>query len=72
MGVFTNCSVLVELKALPIKEKRSLKAAITENGGTICFVVNKQVRGHDCLAITEGSVVRARFVTSAHYVHSAL
>uniref|UniRef100_H3DDY7 Poly [ADP-ribose] polymerase n=1 Tax=Tetraodon nigroviridis TaxID=99883 RepID=H3DDY7_TETNG len=42
MGVFTNCSVLVELKTLPIKEKRSLKAAITENGGTICFVVNKQ------------------------------
>lgn len=48
MGVFTNCSVLVELKTLPTKEKRSLKAAITENGGTICFVVNKQVRGHHC------------------------
>lgn len=48
MGVFTNCSVLVELKTFPIKEKSSLKAAITENGGTICFVVNKQVRGHDC------------------------
>lgn len=46
MGVFKNCSVLLELKTLPIKEKRSLKSAITENGGNICFVVNKQVRGH--------------------------
>eukprot|EP00066_Takifugu_rubripes_P029339 XP_011618605.1 PREDICTED: poly [ADP-ribose] polymerase 4 [Takifugu rubripes] len=42
MGVFKNCSVLLELKTLPIKEKRSLKSAITDNGGNICFVVNKQ------------------------------
>ena len=54
MGVFTECSVLVELKTLPFKEKSIWKAAITQNGGTICFVVNKQVRGHDC-PCTSGS-----------------
>uniref|UniRef100_A0A4W6G120 Poly [ADP-ribose] polymerase n=1 Tax=Lates calcarifer TaxID=8187 RepID=A0A4W6G120_LATCA len=31
------------LKSLPFKEKKKLKSAITENGGSISFVVNKQV-----------------------------
>lgn len=44
MGVFTDCSVLLELKRLLVKEKKKLKTAVTENGGSICFVVNKQVR----------------------------
>ncbi|KAK1903239.1 Protein mono-ADP-ribosyltransferase PARP4, partial [Dissostichus eleginoides] len=43
MAVFENCSVLFELKALPYKEKKELKSAITENGGNISFVVNKKV-----------------------------
>lgn len=47
MGVFENYSVLLELKNLPIKEKKKLKSAVTENGGNICFVVNEQVRGCD-------------------------
>ncbi|XP_055361012.1 protein mono-ADP-ribosyltransferase PARP4 isoform X2 [Betta splendens] len=42
MVVFENCSVLLELKTLPFKEKKKLRAAITENGGSISFVVNKQ------------------------------
>ncbi|XP_040912950.1 protein mono-ADP-ribosyltransferase PARP4 isoform X2 [Toxotes jaculatrix] len=42
MAVFENCSVLLELKTLPFKEKKKLKSAITENGGSISFVVNKQ------------------------------
>ncbi|XP_074513896.1 LOW QUALITY PROTEIN: protein mono-ADP-ribosyltransferase PARP4 [Sebastes fasciatus] len=42
MAVFKNCSVLLELKTLPFKEKKKLKSAITENGGNISFVVNKQ------------------------------
>uniref|UniRef100_A0A8C4EJQ4 Poly [ADP-ribose] polymerase n=1 Tax=Dicentrarchus labrax TaxID=13489 RepID=A0A8C4EJQ4_DICLA len=42
MAVFENCSVLLELKNLLFKEKKKLKSAITENGGNICFVVNKQ------------------------------
>lgn len=44
MGVFENCSVLLELKNVLFKEKKKLKSAVTENGGNICFVVNKQVR----------------------------
>uniref|UniRef100_A0A3Q1JHS3 Poly [ADP-ribose] polymerase n=1 Tax=Anabas testudineus TaxID=64144 RepID=A0A3Q1JHS3_ANATE len=42
MAVFKDCFVLLELKTLPFKEKKNLKSAITENGGSITFVVNKQ------------------------------
>ncbi|XP_076603579.1 protein mono-ADP-ribosyltransferase PARP4 [Chaetodon auriga] len=42
MAVFDNCSVLLELKDLLFKEKKKLKSAVTKNGGSICFVVNKQ------------------------------
>ncbi|KAG7502647.1 poly [ADP-ribose] polymerase 4 isoform X1 [Solea senegalensis] len=42
MAVFENSSVLLDLKTLSFKEKKKLKSAITENGGTISFVVNKQ------------------------------
>uniref|UniRef100_A0AAQ5Z973 Poly [ADP-ribose] polymerase n=1 Tax=Amphiprion ocellaris TaxID=80972 RepID=A0AAQ5Z973_AMPOC len=44
MAVFENCSVLLELKNLPSKKKRQLKSAVTDNGGRLSFVVNKQVR----------------------------
>ncbi|KAM9343986.1 LOW QUALITY PROTEIN: protein mono-ADP-ribosyltransferase PARP4 [Pholidichthys leucotaenia] len=42
MGVFEACSVLLELKNLPFKEKKNLKSAVVENGGLLSFVVNKQ------------------------------
>nr|XP_046259946.1 protein mono-ADP-ribosyltransferase PARP4 [Scatophagus argus] len=42
MAVFEKCAVLLELKDLLFKEKKKLKSAVTENGGNICFVVNKQ------------------------------
>uniref|UniRef100_A0A7N8Y8T7 Poly [ADP-ribose] polymerase n=1 Tax=Mastacembelus armatus TaxID=205130 RepID=A0A7N8Y8T7_9TELE len=42
MAVFKNCSVLLELKYLPVKEKKRLKSMIIDNGGSISFVVNKQ------------------------------
>uniref|UniRef100_A0A3Q1GJ99 Poly [ADP-ribose] polymerase n=1 Tax=Acanthochromis polyacanthus TaxID=80966 RepID=A0A3Q1GJ99_9TELE len=42
MAVFENCSVLLELKSLPSKKKRQLKSAVTDNGGQLSFVVNKQ------------------------------
>ncbi|KAE8299772.1 Poly [ADP-ribose] polymerase 4 [Larimichthys crocea] len=42
MAVFEDCSVVLELKTLPYKQKKKLKSAVTENGGNICFVVNKQ------------------------------
>ncbi|KAM4731321.1 protein mono-ADP-ribosyltransferase PARP4 [Anableps anableps] len=42
MGVFDNCSVLLELKNLPFKEKKKLNSVVTKNGGSISFIVNKQ------------------------------
>uniref|UniRef100_A0A673WQM3 Poly [ADP-ribose] polymerase n=1 Tax=Salmo trutta TaxID=8032 RepID=A0A673WQM3_SALTR len=44
MALFDNCFVVLELKNLPYKEKKRLKLAITENGGSISYVINKQVR----------------------------
>ncbi|XP_030580308.1 protein mono-ADP-ribosyltransferase PARP4-like [Archocentrus centrarchus] len=41
-AVFDNCSVLFDLKGLPFKEKKKLKSAVTDNGGSLSFVVNKQ------------------------------
>ncbi|KAM7406936.1 hypothetical protein PAMA_002913 [Pampus argenteus] len=46
MTVFESCSVLLELKSLPIREKKKLKLAVTENGGNISFVVNKQINSN--------------------------
>ncbi|XP_073329534.1 protein mono-ADP-ribosyltransferase PARP4 [Pagrus major] len=42
MAVFESCSVLLELKNVPFKQKKKLKSAITDNGGSICFVVHQQ------------------------------
>ncbi|XP_061580075.1 protein mono-ADP-ribosyltransferase PARP4 isoform X2 [Cololabis saira] len=51
MAVFENCSVLLELKGLSFKEKKKLKAAVTESGGSISFVINKQ-----CSLVVTGDV----------------
>ncbi|XP_062390507.1 protein mono-ADP-ribosyltransferase PARP4-like isoform X2 [Sardina pilchardus] len=42
MTVFTNCTVVLELKDLPFKEKKKVRLAITDNGGSLAYVVNKQ------------------------------
>ncbi|XP_047457616.1 protein mono-ADP-ribosyltransferase PARP4 isoform X5 [Mugil cephalus] len=42
MALFENCSLLLELKYLSYKEKKKVQLAVTENGGNIAFVVNKQ------------------------------
>ncbi|XP_063353193.1 protein mono-ADP-ribosyltransferase PARP4 isoform X2 [Pelmatolapia mariae] len=42
MAVFDNCSVLFELKGLSFKEKKKVKSAVTDHGGNLSFVVNKQ------------------------------
>ncbi|KAI1899751.1 hypothetical protein AGOR_G00064980 [Albula goreensis] len=42
MPVFENCSVVLDSKDLPFKEKKKLKLAITDNGGRISYVVNEQ------------------------------
>ncbi|CAB1347306.1 unnamed protein product [Coregonus sp. 'balchen'] len=51
MALFDNCVVVLELKNLPYKEKMRLKLAITENGGSISYVINKQ-----CTLIVTSSV----------------
>lgn len=43
MSVFENCSVLLDVKGLPFKEKKRLRLALLDNGGNIAYVVNKQV-----------------------------
>ncbi|KAJ8253455.1 hypothetical protein GJAV_G00213140 [Gymnothorax javanicus] len=42
MQVFEHCSVVLEVKGLPIKEKKKLRRAVTDNGGSIAYVINKQ------------------------------
>ncbi|CAL8240846.1 unnamed protein product [Merluccius merluccius] len=42
MALFENWSVLLDLKSLPFKERRRLQSAVTDNGGCISYVVNKQ------------------------------
>lgn len=43
MDVFENCTVLLDLKNIPFKEKKRLRTAVTEHGGSICLLVNEQV-----------------------------
>lgn len=43
MAVFDNCTVLLDVKGLPFKEKKKLRLALLDNGGNIAYVVNKQV-----------------------------
>ena len=43
MTFFTNCVVVLELKNLPFKEKQKVRLAVTDNGGSLSYVVNKQV-----------------------------
>ncbi|XP_031438721.1 protein mono-ADP-ribosyltransferase PARP4-like [Clupea harengus] len=42
MAFFTNCVVVLELKNLPFKEKQKVRLAVTDNGGSLSYVVNKQ------------------------------
>ncbi|XP_072542116.1 protein mono-ADP-ribosyltransferase PARP4 [Salminus brasiliensis] len=40
MAVFEGCSVVLDLKKVPYKEKKRLMSAIVENGGSLSYVVN--------------------------------
>ncbi|TSV41644.1 Poly [ADP-ribose] polymerase 4 [Bagarius yarrelli] len=42
MAVFSDCSVVLDLKNVQYKEKKKLMNAILDNGGNICYVVNQQ------------------------------
>ncbi|XP_026074212.1 poly [ADP-ribose] polymerase 4-like isoform X8 [Carassius auratus] len=42
MTVFENCTVVLDVKNLPFKEKNKLRLALLENGGNISYVINKE------------------------------
>lgn len=44
MTVFENCTVVVDVKNVPYKEKKKLKLALLHNGGNISYVINREVR----------------------------
>ncbi|KTG39303.1 hypothetical protein cypCar_00015147 [Cyprinus carpio] len=46
MTVFENCTVVLDVKNLPFKEKNKLRLALLENGGNISYVINKEVPVH--------------------------
>ncbi len=46
MTVFGNCTVVLDVKSVPFKEKNKLRLALLENGGNISYVINKEVRAH--------------------------
>ncbi|XP_077392492.1 protein mono-ADP-ribosyltransferase PARP4 [Festucalex cinctus] len=79
MAVFDKCSVLLDLKNLPFKERRSLKLSVTENGGSLCFVVTKQCSFVVVSKVSDLSSNRLRSickfqtpVVGLDYVHSCL
>ncbi|XP_046700923.1 protein mono-ADP-ribosyltransferase PARP4 isoform X2 [Silurus meridionalis] len=42
MAVFSDCSVVLDLKNAPYKEKKKLMTAVLDNGGNIAYVVNQK------------------------------
>uniref|UniRef100_A0A671SR50 Poly [ADP-ribose] polymerase n=1 Tax=Sinocyclocheilus anshuiensis TaxID=1608454 RepID=A0A671SR50_9TELE len=42
--LFKNCTVVLDVKNVPFKEKNELRLALLENGGNISYVINKEVR----------------------------
>ncbi|XP_051565947.1 protein mono-ADP-ribosyltransferase PARP4-like isoform X9 [Myxocyprinus asiaticus] len=42
MAVFENCTVVLDVKNLPFKEKNKLRSALLDNAGNISYVVNKE------------------------------
>eukprot|EP00063_Salmo_salar_P068098 XP_014042933.1 PREDICTED: poly [ADP-ribose] polymerase 4-like isoform X1 [Salmo salar] len=62
MAPFDNCFVVLELKTLPYKEKKRLKLAITENGGSISYVINKQCTLVVTISMSSLSASRVRSI----------
>ncbi|XDV30671.1 hypothetical protein PO909_033533 [Leuciscus waleckii] len=51
MTVFENCTVVLDVKNVPYKEKKKLRLALLDNGGNISYVINKE-----CSFVVTGSV----------------
>ncbi|KAK7153948.1 hypothetical protein R3I94_007341 [Phoxinus phoxinus] len=42
MTVFENCTVVLDVKNVPYKEKNKLRLALLDNGGNISYVINRE------------------------------
>ncbi|KAK7168904.1 hypothetical protein R3I93_005027 [Phoxinus phoxinus] len=42
MTVFENCTVVLDVKNVPYKEKKKLRLALLDNGGNISYIINKE------------------------------
>uniref|UniRef100_A0AAR2M654 Poly [ADP-ribose] polymerase n=1 Tax=Pygocentrus nattereri TaxID=42514 RepID=A0AAR2M654_PYGNA len=51
MAVFQGCSVVLDLRKVPYKEKKTLMSAIVDNGGSLSYVVNQK-----CSFVVTGSL----------------
>uniref|UniRef100_A0A8C2G128 Poly [ADP-ribose] polymerase n=1 Tax=Cyprinus carpio TaxID=7962 RepID=A0A8C2G128_CYPCA len=62
MTVFENCTVVLDVKNLPFKEKNKLRLALLENGGNISYVINKECSFVVTSSVNDLSVNRQRSV----------
>ena len=47
MELFSNCQFGIEFGTrISFKDKQKLRSSITENGGTISYIINKKVNEH--------------------------
>uniref|UniRef100_A0A8C2ELY4 Poly [ADP-ribose] polymerase n=1 Tax=Cyprinus carpio TaxID=7962 RepID=A0A8C2ELY4_CYPCA len=76
MTVFENCTVVLDVKNVPFKEKNKLRLALLENGGNISYVINKEVRivnVNDLSSNRQRSIQKLQVpVVGAQYVWSCL
>uniref|UniRef100_A0A8C1SPA8 Poly [ADP-ribose] polymerase n=1 Tax=Cyprinus carpio TaxID=7962 RepID=A0A8C1SPA8_CYPCA len=62
MTVFENCTVVLDVKNVPFKEKNKLRLALLENGGNISYVINKECSFVVTSSVNDLSVNRQRSV----------
>uniref|UniRef100_A0A671STF1 Poly [ADP-ribose] polymerase n=1 Tax=Sinocyclocheilus anshuiensis TaxID=1608454 RepID=A0A671STF1_9TELE len=75
MTVFKNCTVVLDVKNVPFKEKNELRLALLENGGNISYVINKEVRivVNDLSSNRQRSIQKLQIpVVGTQYVWSCL
>ncbi|XP_028291259.1 protein mono-ADP-ribosyltransferase PARP4 isoform X2 [Gouania willdenowi] len=79
MLVFENCSVFLELRNLSLSEKKKLRSAVTENGGSITFIITAQCSLVVVSDVSQLSSTRLRSVqrhqvpvVSPEYLHRCL
>ena len=70
MGVFTDCQIALELdSSLGFKKKSALKGKIIDNGGTISFIVTKNV---SCTSSTRDNIGLLHLYYHWQYIHARI